>query len=186
MEKCCEDLFAFKSMAEGGKDAFRYFFEKYYIEICDLVNFYIRDPEMSEEIAQDIFVQFWEKREAIKIITSVKLYLLKTAKNKALNYIRNKKNKLKIHEVLINTGTDIIEYPENNMDIEYIRELLKKAEDSLPPRCRKIFILAKKNELSYKEIAEELEISVKTVENQISKALKKLKDYTKPYYNEIS
>lgn len=185
-EKNYEELFIFNRMAEGDKTAFRFFFEKYYADLCNLINFYVRDAVISEEIAEDIFIGFWEKREDIKISTSVKAYLFKACKNKSLNYLRNEKRKLNIHEKLAKVAETSFEaLPENVMDARQLRKLIDKSVSSLPPKCREIFILAKEKDLSYKEIAAQLGISVKTVENQMGKALKLLRDLLRPYYNEL-
>lgn len=179
-----EDLFIFNYMVEGDKGAFRFFFEKYYTELCDFVNLYVHNPEMSEEIAQDIFVWFWEKRNTIQIVTSVKSYLLKAGKNKGLNYLRNEKGKLKIHEKLARANS-FEESPEKIMDAVKLRILIEDSINSLPNKCREIFIMAKEKDFSYKEIAVRMGISVKTVENQMGTALKKLREMLLPHYNEL-
>ncbi len=185
-EKNYEELFIFKRMVEGDKAAFHFFFEKYYADLCNLINFYVRDPVISEEIAQDIFIGFWEKREDIKINASVKAYLFKACKNKSLNYLRNEKRKLNIHEKLAKVAeTNYDELPGSNMDANYLREIINKSVNSLPEKCREIFILAKEENLTYKEIANRLGLSVKTVENQMGKALKLLRELLRPYYNEL-
>ena len=181
-----EELFIFNRMVEGDKEAFKFFFEKYYTDLCNLMNFYLHNPEISEEIVQDIFVYFWEKKENIEIKSSVKSYLIKASKNKGLNYFRNEKIRLNIQEKLVKiNGNYFDELPENSFDAQQLRELIDKSVNSLPPKCREIFILAKKKELSYKDIAKKLGISVKTVENQMGKALKILREILRPYYNEI-
>ncbi|QGY46216.1 RNA polymerase sigma-70 factor [Maribellus comscasis] len=186
MEKNYEELFIFNRMAQGDKDAFRFFFEKYYAELCTMINFYIQNPEISEEIAQDIYVHFWEKRKNIEISTSVKSYLLKASKNKGLNYLRNERTKLNIHEKLGKVAeNNFDEISEDSIDAGWLQDVITRSIDSLPPKCREIFIMAKEKELSYKEIAEQLGISVKTVENQMGKALKNLREILRPYYNEI-
>ena len=186
IKKNYEELFILNRMVEGDKEAFRFFFDKYYTDLCNLVNFYLHNPVISEEIVQDIYVYFWEKKENIKIDSSVKSYLIKASKNKSLNYLRDEKRKLNIHEQL--TKVNEKEYSmttENSMDARWLRDLINRSVDSLPPKCREIFILVKGKELSYKEIAEQLGISVKTVENQMGKALKNLREALRPYYNEI-
>ena len=180
-----EELFIFNRMVEGDKEAFRFFFEKYYSDLCNLVNVYLHDSMMAEEIAQDIFIYIWKKKGDIVIESSVKSYLLRSAKNKSLNYIRNEKTKLDIHSKLANFNKETIEMPDTVMDANQLREVINAAIDSLPERCREVYILGKEKSMSYKEISEELGISVKTVESQMGKALKKLRDELKPYYNDI-
>jgi RNA polymerase sigma-70 factor (ECF subfamily) len=180
-----EEMFVFNRMVEGDKEAFRFFFEKYYSDLCNLVNLYLHDPVMTEEIVQDIFIYLWEKKEKIKIESSLKSYLLRASKNRSLNYIRNEKTKLDIHNKLIDFDKGAIEMPDSVMDSNQLREAINAAIDSLPGRCREVYILGKERSMSYKEIAEELGISVKTVEVQMGNALKKLREQLLPYYNDI-
>lgn len=185
MNRKNEELFIFTRMIEGDKEAFRFFFEKYYPDLCNMVNVYLHDPLMAEEIVQDIFVYFWEKKEKIHIESSVKSYLLHASKNKSLNYIRNVKTRLVIHQKLTDSNKTSMEMPDHIMDGNQLREIINKAIDTLPERCREVYILGKEKNLSYKEISEELGISVKTVEVQMGKALKRLREQLKPYYHDL-
>lgn len=184
--ECNEELFIFTRMIEGDKEAFRFFFEKYYDDLCNLVNFYLHDQAVTEEIVQDIYVYFWEKRQFIQIDTSVKSYLLKASKNKSLNYLRDERIRLNIQDILSKTNMDDFdEISDKTLDAGYLNELINQAVNCLPLKCREIFVLAKKRELSYKEIADHLGISVKTVDNQMGKALKLLREFLRPHYNDI-
>jgi len=180
-----EELFIFSRMVNGDKKAFRFFFDKYYTCLCNFANTYIRDPDMSEEIVQGIYVYFWENREKISIEISVESYLLRAAKYKSLNYIRNNKIREAIHEKLYEFAETNYEMPVNVISTSQLREIIERSVNSLPERCREIYILGKEKNLTYKEIASELNISVKTVENQMGKALKRLREMLKPYYKEI-
>ncbi|HYQ57608.1 MAG TPA: RNA polymerase sigma-70 factor [Draconibacterium sp.] len=180
-----DEQFIFKRMAEGDKKAFHYFFEKYYDDICNFINFYVRNYKASEGIAQDIFIYFWEKRDKIEIQTSVKAYLLKASKNKSLNHLRDERSKLTIHQKLATTPKYKSITPSDLLESEQLRGILDKAQDNLPEKCREIFKMAKEDNLKYQEIALKLNISVKTVENQMGIAFKKLRSYLEPYHNEI-
>lgn len=180
-----EERFIFARMAEGDKEAFRFFFEKYYADLCNFVNIYLRDSVIAEDIVQDVYVYFWTKREEIHIETSIKSYLLKASKNKSLNYLRNEKTRLTIHEKLADESDSSYEISENRSDNSHLREIVGNAVASLPKKCRQIFILHHEKELTYKEIAAELGLSEKTVENQMGIALKKLREFLKPYYTDL-
>jgi RNA polymerase sigma-70 factor, ECF subfamily len=180
-----EEHFIFSRMVEGDKNAFRFFFEKYYTDLCNLVNIYIHDEAMAEEIVQDIYIYFWEKKGKIQIESSVKAYLLRASKNKSLNFLRNEKTRLNIHEKIREASETVYEMPVNMLDAGQLRELIENAVKNLPEKCGEIYRLAKEKELTYKEIAEQLDISVKTVENQMGIALEKLRDQLRPYYNDI-
>lgn len=180
-----EETFIFNRMVDGDKEAFRFFFERYYADLCNLVHIYLHDPVISEEIVQDIFIYLWEKKEKIKIESSVKSYLLRAAKNRSLNFIRNEKIKSEILTKLEKKDYNDREIPDQVLDASQLREIINTAIDSLPERCRQIYILGKEKNLSYREIGEELGISVKTVEAQMSTALKRLRDQLRPHYNDI-
>ena len=180
-----EELFIFSRMAEGDKEAFRFFFDKYYSDLSNLVNFYLHDPMIAEEIVQDIFVYFWEKKGKITLDSSVKAYLFRSSKNKSLNYIRDEKRKLDIRQKLMMVTDIRHEMSEDFMDADQLREVIEKAVSALPERMREVFIRGKQNHSSHKEIADELNISEKTVENLMGSALKKLREQLRPYYDKI-
>ncbi len=180
-----EELFIFKRMSEGDENAFQFFFDKYYTDLCNFVNQYINNPETAEELVQDLFVYLWEKRADISLHSSVKAYLYLSSKNKSLNFIRNNKTKNRLLEKYRIEKTEIHTHSDSFLDSEELSELLKSSIDSLPDRCREIFLLSRKMELSHKEIAAKLNISPKSVENQIAIALKKLREKLRPYYDRI-
>ncbi len=162
-------------------------FKKYYKMVCASIYKLIPDYNLAEDLAQDVFCDLWRKREQLKINTSLKAYLRRTAVNKTLNYIRKKK---------VISGSDdtnvllSIESSHHTQTMEYVelQEFINKTIDQLPKKCRIIFMLSRFEEYSYKEISQELGISTKTVENQISKALKRLRNAMKSYeqHNELS
>jgi RNA polymerase sigma-70 factor, ECF subfamily len=180
-----EESYIFKKMVEGDKEAFRFFFEKYYSDLCNLVNLYLHDALTAEEIVQDIFIYLWEKKDKIKIESSVKSYLLRATKNRSLNYIRNARTKVEILNKIANNDIVNIEMPDEIMNANQLRKVINDAIDSLPDRCRQIYILGKEKKMSYKEISEELGISIKTVEAQMGNALKRLREQLRPHYNDI-
>ncbi|HZH74033.1 MAG TPA: RNA polymerase sigma-70 factor [Mariniphaga sp.] len=180
-----DEMAVYHRMIEGDKNAFQFFFEVYHLDIYYFINMYVNNESISEELVQDIFIDFWEKRRKIKIQTSVKSYLLQMAKNRSLNFLRHEKVKLNTHLNIANTTVMTYEMPSSTLDSEELRDLIEKAVQKLPSKCRQIFRLAREEEYSYKQIADQLGISSKTVENQMGIALRKLRDYLRPYYNDI-
>lgn len=181
-----EELFIVKKMIEGDIDSFKYFFDKYYNDLCNFVNIYLHDKVLAEEIVQDIFVYLWGNKENLRINTSVKAYLFTASKLKSLNHLRDTRNQKRIIDQLgKSAASDTIDFDDSFVDTEEFRKILDTAIEQLPPKCKKIFLLSKKEELSNKEIAEQLGISVKTVENQMTVALKKLREYLLPYRGKI-
>jgi RNA polymerase sigma-70 factor (ECF subfamily) len=178
-----QELFIIKKMINGDKDAFKYFFDSYYSELCNFVNLYLKDKTLSEEIVQDIFVYFWENREKININKSVKSYLYSSSKYRSLNQIRNIKRHEEIHSKL--EPDTQIETSYDEFDEEKLKDLIQQARQSLPPKCLQIFQLRQDRQLSNKEISEKLGISIKTVENQITIAYKRLRDFLLPFREQI-
>lgn len=170
-------------MVDGDKNAFRYFFEKYYSDLCNFVNIYLRDTSLSEEVVQDIFVYFWENKSKINIHSSVRAYLFGASKYRSLNELRKQQlvatSQNSVSAANLHTMPD--ETDDYFTDPEDLKNILDQAIQNLPAKCKEIFLLSQRENLSNKDIAGQLNISVKTVENQITIALKKLRAYLAPY-----
>jgi RNA polymerase sigma-70 factor (ECF subfamily) len=177
------ELFIVKKMMDGERDAFKHFFDTYYSDLCNFVNLYIKNQYVSEEIVQDIFVHFWENKKILNINTSVKSYLYSATKYKGLNHIRNIKRREEIRSTLKIERETEIAY--TDFDDKVLRDILNKATESLPPKCLQIFQLSQDAQLSNKDIANKLGISVKTVENQMTIAYKKLRTFLQPYKEQL-
>jgi RNA polymerase sigma-70 factor (ECF subfamily) len=180
-----EELFIFQRMADGDHHALRFFFDKYYEDLCNFVNLYLHDKTASEDIVQDLFVYFWEKRAEIKIEFSVKAYLLSASRNRYLNYVRAEKSHQTIsHEVVL--SHERYTSPEDSkVDFQTVTRYVNGAIAKLPPRCREVYRLHKEEDLSIREIALKMDIAEKTVENQMTIAIKKLRQQLVPFYKEI-
>lgn len=181
-----EELFIVRKMIDGDIDSFKYFFDRYYNDLCNFVNVYLHDQSLSEEIVQDIFVYFWENREKLQIKSSVRSFLFSASKFKSLNLLRDTKTQKRIIEEIGKVKSQLPSEDEgSHLDTDEFKKILNAAVDQLAPRCREIFLLSKFEELSNKEIAEQLGISVKTVESQMTIALKKLREYLLPFREKI-
>ncbi len=157
--------------------ALGFIFDKYIDYLSKEVFFILRNEEETEDVIQDLFLELWNNQKYLKNInTSLKYYLKKAAINRAINKIKKQKRfeSVEIEEMFNKEVklSDQLEMDELNLEI-------KNAIDLLPNKCRTVFILSRYDEMSYKEISRKLDISVKTVENQISKALKILREKIK-------
>lgn len=179
-----QDKELFLKLKEGDEQAFKVLFEKYYSSMCLFARQYLKDHEMAEESVQDMFVKIWEKRHTLIIETSVKHYLFRSVRNHCLNQIQHEKIKQQYASNVLESA-----YQEIDPEQFYIEvDLLKRIENSinsLPPKRKEIFRLSREQGLKYKEIAEKLNISVKTVEAQMGLALKYLREELKEYSNHI-
>ena len=176
-----QDLELYRKVKEDNLQSYETLFKRYYQELYRFAYTYLRDQVPSEEMAQEVFLYIWEKRSQIEIKTTLKTYLYSAVKNKCLNYIKYevpRKNELEeSHLALMITSQ-----PDNEDDSEKLKKYISEAIDQLPTKCGQIFILSRNAGLTYDEIAEEMDISVKTVENQMSIALKKLRESLRPLY----
>lgn len=154
--------------------AVNFLFREHYEYLCRAVYRVLPRSEVAEDLVQEVFFELWRKRHSIQINTSFKAYLRRAAVNKTLNYIRDLRLKTVDVEKAPEPASKLSEAPAI-IEGKEIQESIDLAIDQLPERCRMVFVLSRFEEKSYKEIAEELDISVKTVENQISKALKLLR-----------
>ncbi len=150
-------------------------FQKYYDFLVSIIFRYLHDGALSEDIAQEVFLELWRKHTSIIVQTSLKAYLKRAAVNKTLNFIRDNKVTFDGEDELPALKGKMTAAPEQ-LEAEELKAFLNQLIDELPDRCRMIFLLSRFEDMSYKEIAQKLDISVKTVENQISKALKILRE----------
>jgi len=160
------------------KEKFEELFKTHFKPLCGFANKYLQDIDLAKEIVHDVFVKLWEKREQIDMNKAVKSYLYTAVNNKSLNHIRDNK-KFVDSEQIIENETDW-NYSDNLVELE-IQEKITATLDSLPPKCREVFKLSRYENLKYKEIAEKLDISQKTVETHMSKALKALRKNLSEY-----
>ena len=155
--------------------AFKQLFKHYYTALLRFAIAITKEKEPAEEIVGDQFVNIWNKRSSITNISNLKLYLYIAVRNRCLNFIRRNGNLYTITPE--QTGTafhDVTPDPENIMIASELLQAVNKAILELPPKCREVYTLVKEDGLSYKEVAELLNISPRTVENHIATAVRKL------------
>jgi RNA polymerase sigma-70 factor (ECF subfamily) len=181
-----EEFFILQRMIEGDENAFKYFFDTYYDNLCNFVNSYLRDEILSEDVVQSIFIYLWEKKDSLSSDCSIKSYLYTASKNKSLNQIRNIKNKNRIVEELL-TQSELIsdEKTDQFLEFEELETIISNAINGLPAQCKAIYQLSRDEGLTNKEISKKLGITVKTVENQMTIAIRKIKDFLQPYHDQI-
>mgnify|MGYP003575830131 CR=1 FL=1 len=155
--------------------AFEQMFKAHYKELHSYANVMLRDEDTAEEIVQSMFLKFWEKRELLNVQTSIKAYLYKCVYNDSLNYLKHQKVKTKYQDFATYTMNDHHEAASSRIELTELQFKLQEALNELPEHCRTIFQMSRFEELKYREIAEQLDLSIKTVENQMGKALKILR-----------
>jgi RNA polymerase sigma-70 factor (family 1) len=170
------DLFVSK-LTQGDAKAFECLFKLYYTRLTLFANRFLNDIAVAEEIVSDIFVMLWENGHEINFTDNVSSYLFKCVQNKCLNYLKHQKienlyvDYLK-REQLFEETTLTAESP--YLEKEMARQI-NIAIDSLPEKCREIFMMSRFDHMKYKDIANKLNLSPKTIERQVSIALDKLR-----------
>jgi RNA polymerase sigma-70 factor, ECF subfamily len=167
----------------GDEQAFEALFKKYYQLLLKVAKFVIEDSEQSEELVQDIFVNVWEKRSNVNPEASFKNYMITAVRNRCYNHIKAKKKTHSIdddetwqEELVADSRT------ESRVNFNEMQRAIEVAIDKLPEQCKIIFQLSRYEGMSYKEIAEALDLAPKTVENQVGRALKMLRVELKDYF----
>ena len=159
------------NLKEQPETALKVLYDEYYNYICSVVYKMVGDSTLAEDIAQEVFVEVWKRKDSLDVNISLRGYLRRIAVNKTLNHIRARKMNFEEEDTVLNVAS-----AENStqkvLEAQDLQKVINDSIDSLPDKCRVVFGLSRFEELSYREIAIQLGISVKTVENQISKALK--------------
>lgn len=175
-------------LIQGNESAFEKVYRMYFQRVVNFINTYLNDTSLSKSIAQDTFLKLWEQRKFLRTNTSLLSYLLVIARNSCLDYLKHKQIILKYENAVQQ------KYKENELNYHALRRLeidfmtyreieqiIQQTIEKLPPQCREVFCLSRFEDFSNQEIAEKLEISVKTVEAHITRALKILREALKDY-----
>ncbi|WP_291870210.1 RNA polymerase sigma-70 factor [Maribacter sp.] len=169
-----KDQILLSEMKMGSERAFQKLFDKYWEPLFFKANFILQNEEVAKDIVQNIWIDFWEKREE-RVILNLEAYLFKTVTNNCLKYFRDYRFSLSHIRIIEALEIPDISSIEKQYDLEETENTLKKSLKALSPKCRRIFALSKLEELSNEEIAFKLGISQRTVENQLSLALKNMR-----------
>jgi len=170
----------------GDEVSFEHIYHFYYHRLSYFAKQYLLDTELAKNIVQDVFTELWDKRKGLKYDTNLNAWLFTVTKNKSLKAIsqlksqQNYDNYLKIRQLDVNQKS-LAEFDTSNFVFEELQEQLKISLQKLSPACRRVFEMSRFEDKKNREIAEELNLSIKTVEAQISKALKTLKTDLKDY-----
>jgi RNA polymerase sigma-70 factor, ECF subfamily len=160
--------------------AFEALFKSHFAQLCNFASGYVSDMDAARDICQNVFILLWKNREQINTDQNVRSYLFTSVKNRCLNYIRDqKKYRSRVLDVDIQ---DIdISFEEIELATDDLEIKIQKSLDALPEKCRQVFIMSRFEEKKYQEIAAALDISIKTVEAHMSRALRSLREDLKDH-----
>lgn len=170
-----------QALADGDITTFEMLFRTYYQPLCNYAYTFLQDRQDAEEIVQSTFLMVWEKKNELAIRTSVKPYLYAMVRNACLNALKHEKIKQRHAGEELATAERSYDSVAHIVVTNELEIRIKEAIDELPEQCRMVFKLSRFEELKYSEIAEQLGISIKTVENHMGKALKIMRDRLRDY-----
>jgi len=156
---------------------FEEIFKMHYKALCNAANKILDDKDASEDVVQDVFLKLWSKRNELSVIQSIKSYLYRATINTSLNYLESNKKIIRLQDSEFTTAVNGGE----ELQHKELETKINEAINQLPPKCKVIFVLSRYEGMKYQQIADHLEISIKTVENQMGKALQMLRERLKPF-----
>ncbi|MDR1408116.1 MAG: RNA polymerase sigma-70 factor [Tannerella sp.] len=168
-----DDVDLLRLIGEDDRKAFRYLFDCFFAPLCRFACVYLNNRQTAEEIVLDVFATIWEKRRGLQIDVSWKAYLFRAVRNRALNHIRDSERFIAVSDWSLYDRTET----DNPLELKELESLIREAVCTLPDRCGEIFRKSRFEHAGNREIAAELNISVKYVEAQITKALKLIRKY---------
>lgn len=172
------------AMREGSEKAFRAIYDQHYKLMLGVGINITKDIDSAKEVVQEVFYQFWKNRETVKDDISIRNYLKRAVINRCINFV--KYNTRFMGDEALSYCASEISLPDEQMENDELRAVIDTAIANLPEKARVIFVLRRQEGISLKEIADQLDISPKTVENQITRAIKILKIELEPYLKKIN
>jgi RNA polymerase sigma-70 factor (ECF subfamily) len=163
------------------RDAYNTLFEGSYSSLCNYAYAIIKDYDEAEDIVQGVFVNFWNNEKKDELVDKAKQYLVRSVKFKCIDYQRKQIVKRKHEKEILHTQEDIVQSEVIEETDTSMKDALMLAIAELPEKTREVFMLSKLDGLSYREIAEHFEISPKTVENQMGRAFRHLREKLHAY-----
>lgn len=170
-----------QAIQAGDEQVFEQVFKSHYAGLCNFANTFLGDMDEAEEIVQQVFYSLWAKRGSIDVNSTLKSYLFKAVHNSSLNKIKQGKVRQLYADDYKGHATVESHSASQLMQGKELEGLIHQAIDELPEQCGMVFKMSRFGNMKYAEIADELGISVKTVENHMGKALKLMRDKLKDY-----
>ncbi|WP_162910829.1 RNA polymerase sigma-70 factor [Hymenobacter oligotrophus] len=159
-------------------------FRAFYRPLGNVVYRVVQDRAVAEDLLQDVFMRIWNNRESLVISSTYKAYLYRAAMNAALRHVEQQKRQVSWDDAnLAETGRDTTA---EHLEGQEAEQLVATALEALPPQCRAVFLMSRQEGMSYQQIAEALEVAPKTVENQMGKALRIMRDKLSGFFSGLN
>ena len=166
-----------RKIRKGDINSFEMLFHQFYPGLCSYAETLVKKEEVAEEVVQDVFYNIWKNRESLRINRSWQSYLYRSVYNNSMMYLRKSRREYLMDEGALPEPAGNVPDPFELMQYHEASELVARVLEDLPSRTRQIFLMNRQEGLKYREIAEQLSISVKTVEANMGKALKALRTH---------
>jgi len=170
-----------KRIQTGDLKEFERLFKELYSHLCSYANKILTDKDKAEEIVQDIFYGIWKNREKLDIKVSIKSYLYRAVHNNCLQVIQHLQVEDRYKQHVANSMVEFQIDPIQEMELQEMNQVIEQTLEALPEKCKQIFSMSRFDGLKYKEIAQKLDISTKTVEANMGKALNAFRQNLKQY-----
>jgi RNA polymerase sigma-70 factor (ECF subfamily) len=167
-----EEEYIWRSIQQKNGRAFEKYYKEHYKGFFLVAVNYLKDPGRAEEVVNDVFLRLWQSPDTLQIESSLKSYIYRAVINRSLNELSKNKRDLRHQKELTHRPEETVEI--KGIEDNELKISLYKAIDQLPDQCRKVFQMSRFEELKQQEIADRLGISIKTVKNHITHALKQL------------
>ena len=166
--------FLSNEIRKDDEKAFEYIYQTLYPRLCAFANQYVNDNNAAEDVVSDVMYELWRKKRTFESFESIKAFLYVSVRNKSLSYLRKQKISFKHSEEIKKTSTE--SFFKEHLIEEELTGILRQALDQLPEKARKVYELSCIEGLKYKEVAEDLNVSINTVKSQRARAIKLLKE----------
>ena len=183
-QKATREELLISQIQNDDREALREIFLNYYSVLTRFAYYYVNSHAIAEDIVQDVFAHIWEQRRNWAPERSLRVFLYMVVKNRCLDFLKHKKEEDKYNQEWENQRDSEPSFSDSVSEKqreEQLHRVIKQAVETLPDRAKMIYKLNRQDGLTYSEIAELLEVSQKTVENQMARSLKKLRERVKPY-----
>lgn len=164
----------------GEEGAFDSVFRAHYAHLVRMADSIIREPALAEEIAQEVLLELWRRRESLEVEQTFRAYLIRSTRNRALNHIRHERVVARQAAVAALESRSSPSAEDEVLGVE-LERAVHDAIEALPENCREVFLLSREQGLKYAEIATVLDVSIKTVEKRMGQALSELRQRLAPW-----
>lgn len=164
-----DNIVLIESLRDGDEKAYTYLIDTYHHKLCVYANSLVKNIYSAEDIVQNVFIKVWEQRARLKSDHAIKSFLYKLAYNEFIDLYRKNQSLFSLEKTYYDALNSVV-LEDDSESFQRILKVVNKEIESLPPKCKEVFVLSKKEGLTNIEIAEHLELSIKTVEAQITKA----------------